>query len=131
MKREARNPWIPNKRRVRPEGPTDQRAAYLSPRFGARALTIMIQGCVLRASPLATLWPRLRRYEAHLALLIHRRYPAPLALQGYAALRGATQQETFEGKTGLLVRLTETKREGTDLPQDQCPCLYLSSPMEN
>src|SRR5689334_14482263 len=42
------------------------------------------------------------------------------------------KEETFsEGETGVLVVLSETKREGTDLPQDQCPCLYLSSPMEN
>jgi hypothetical protein len=45
--------------------------------------------------------------------------------------RYLANRKLFEGKTGVLVRLTETKREGTDLPQDQCPCLYLSSPMEN
>ena len=32
-------------------------------------------------------------------------------------------------EAGVSVR--KTKREGADLPQDQRPCLYLSSPMEN
>jgi len=45
----------------------------------------------------------------------------------------------IDGRGRALTRPTEeagvgvrkTKREGADLPQDQRPCLYLSSPMEN
>src|SRR6266542_251683 len=42
----------------------------------------------------------------------------------------------IRSKDSLKVRARKTchqntKREGADLPQDQRPCLYLSSPMEN
>ena len=42
---------------------------------------------------------------------------------------GRAPTEDLSSVRNLGVR--KTKREGADLPQDQRPCLYLSSPMEN
>ena len=59
---------------------------------------------------------------------LRRRAPVCLGMEllidgGGRALTRPTEE------AGVGVR--KTKREGADLPQDQRPCLYLSSPMEN
>ena len=137
-KRVARNPWIRLKKaRPGPEGRQTPDAPRVCRPCGARAFFLGDPGAAraTHAGPwlpygrafgatraaLGTS-PRLRRYQRERL----RRY-----MNADENTASALEQTFYEGETGVLVRLPETKREGTDLPQDQCPCLYLSSPMEN
>jgi hypothetical protein len=91
----ARSLWIISQKRISPGGATDTRAVIFCRPFGPESIFLAIQGLHASRLPLATFWPRLRRY----LLPRLRRYllaaPAALPSAAPAALpsgraRGAT-----------------------------------------